>query len=148
MKIAVSVNGGKWTSPKTLKVKAGATIRVRATTRGYRSSTDQTMIQTVKVPKKTGGRSGVLSVEGGLDAAGDDAAAQAGCLLNPCEEPEESLTTIIKGLTSVPRNNQVLTELALDEPDSGSGKPITVRTSGSKSAPVTGYKKVGIKIKK
>ena len=148
VKIAVSVNGGKWTSPKSLKVKAGATIRVRTTTRGYRSSTDQTMTQTVKVPKKTGGRRGVLSVQGGLDAGGVDAEAEAGCLLTTCDEPEENLTTIINDIISVPRNNQVLAELALDEPDSGSGKPITIRTSGSKPAPVTGYKEINIKIKK
>ena len=57
-KMAVSVNGGKWTSPKSLRVKAGATIRVRTTMRGYRSATDQVLVQTIKVPKKTGGRTG------------------------------------------------------------------------------------------
>jgi hypothetical protein len=149
-KMAVSVNGGKWTSPKTLRVKAGATIKVRTTTRGYRSATDQVLVQTIKVPKKTGGRTGVLSVEGGLDAASDlgEGSDDAGCLLSECDEPEGSLDTIIKGITSVPRNNVVLADLALDEPDSGSGKAIDVHTSSNKSAPVVGGKSIQVNVRK
>ncbi len=149
-KMAVSVNGGKWTSPKSLRVKAGATIKVRTTMRGYRSATDQVLVQTIKVPKKTGGRTGVLSVEGGLDAASDleEGSADPGCLLSECDEPEGSLDTIIKGITSVPRNNLVLADLALDEPDSGSGKAIDVHTSSSKPAPVVGGKSIEISVRK
>jgi hypothetical protein len=149
-KLAVSVNGGKWSSPKSLRVKAGATIRVRTTVRGYRSATDQVLVQTIKVPKKTGGRTGVLSVEGGLDAASDlaDAGDGPGCLLSDCDEPAGSLDTIIKGVTSVPHNNEVLADLALDEPDSGSGTAIDVHTSSSKSAPVVGGKSIEISVRK
>ena len=149
-KLAVSVNGGKWSSPKSLRVKAGATIRVRTTMRGYRSATDQVLVQTIKVPKKTGGRTGVLSVEGGLDAASDlaDAGDGPGCLLSDCDEPAGSLDTIIKGVTSVPHNNAVLADLALDEPDSGSGTAIDVHTSSSKSAPVVGGKSIEISVRK
>ena len=43
-KMAVSVNGGKWTSPKMLRVKVGDTLRVRTTMRGYRSATDQKLV--------------------------------------------------------------------------------------------------------
>ena len=149
-RMAVSVNGGKWTSPKSLRVKAGSSIRVRTTMRGYRSATDQVLVQTIKVPKKTGGRTGLLSVEGGLDAASDlaDGSDDPGCLLSDCDEPEGSLDTIIKGVRSVPQNNLVLADLALDEPDSGSGKAIDVHASTGKPAPVVGGKSIEINVRK
>lgn len=149
-KVAVSVNGGKWSSSDNLKVKAGSTIRVRTTMRGYRSSTDENLVQTIKVPNKTAGRTGVLSVQGGLEAAsgeGDDS-GDAGCLLSDCDEPDGSLNSIIKGITSVPRNNQVLVDLALDEPDSGSGKAIDIPSASSKRAPVVGGESIEISVRK
>jgi len=48
----------------------------------------------------------------------------------------------------VPHNNAVLADLALDEPDSGSGTAIDVHTSSSKSAPVVGGKSIEISVRK
>lgn len=147
-KMAVSVNGGKYTTPNLLRVKVGDTLKVRTTMRAYRSATDENLVISVKVPKNTAGRTGVLSAQGGLDAAsGSDGPQDPGCLLTECDQSAGSLDAVIKDITSVPRNNQVVVDLSLDAPDTGTGKAIDVLAARSKRAPVTGQKGIEVEVR-
>ncbi|HET9647875.1 MAG TPA: SpoIVB peptidase S55 domain-containing protein [Microlunatus sp.] len=143
VKLAVSVNGGKFTSASSLRVKAGATLTVRATVRAYQSTADENVLTTIKVPKKGAGRSGSLSVTGGSSAAGDPQ-QDAGCLLEDCDAAQNGLDGAIRGITSPPQNNQVITKLSLD---SEAAPTITVSASKSKRAPVVGSRSIDITVR-
>ena len=58
--MGVSVNGGPFRSPDVLRVRAGATLKVRVRMRPYRSSGIETSILRVKVPVNASGRVGSL----------------------------------------------------------------------------------------
>lgn len=146
--IAVSVNGGKYTKPSRLKVKAGATLKVRVTTQAFRSSSTHNVTVQVKVSKKAAGSSGTLSVQGGLDVAqnGDDVESSSCLLDDTCDSaPATSLNSVIKGLTSAPRNNDVIVNLSLE---SDSGKTRAVSASTSESSVVTGEKDLVVSVHK
>ncbi len=66
-KLEVMVAGGKYTSAKTVRVKAGTKLKVRVSTRPYRSTTTTVNTLGLVVPKSAKGKSGDLSVIGGID---------------------------------------------------------------------------------
>ena len=66
-KLEVARPGGKYTSAKSLAVRAGERLKVRVSTRPYRGTTTTTKTLNLTVPKSAKGKSGLLSVTGGLD---------------------------------------------------------------------------------
>ena len=92
-KLQVSVNGGKYTSAKQLRVKVGDKLKLRVTLRPYRSATTKTTTLALTVPKSAKGQSGSLSATGGVDLAlGGDEDIDSECLLvGDCPAEEEEL---------------------------------------------------------
>ncbi len=138
VKVGVAVNGGSYTSPKTLRVKAGARLKVRVTLKRYRSASTITTVANLRVPRGASGESGVLSALGGLSTEpdpgnGDEGGSDSsGCLLDGsgCDNGQEgSLDDVISATRSAPRNDDVLAQLSLDSEDA--------QDSGSGSATVT-----------
>jgi hypothetical protein len=68
-KVEVSVNGGAFTTPKVLRVRTGATLRIRTALRRYQTSNTRTSTLTLTVPATAKGRTGSLLVTGGADLA-------------------------------------------------------------------------------
>ena len=122
--MTVSVNGGKYKKPAVLQVKVGDTLKVKVTTKPFQSNTKKTTTITIKVPAKAKGMSGSLDATGGLDAGQEDLDdVSLSCLLTGqgCDEDQQtnSLDAVIKGITSTPRNDDVVANLLLasDEED-------------------------------
>jgi hypothetical protein len=152
-KIEVAVNGGKYHSSKRLVVKAGAKLKIRVSTRPYRSTATTTHTLKMTVPKKAKGQSGSLSVLGGVTLArgGDDLVsdgATTGCLLDPasCSDPEEgSLDKVIKDITSAPRNDTIVAQLNLDSEDD-TAAPAATKTQRQKLT-VIGQRSIDVRIR-
>ena len=122
-KLQVSVNGGKYSSAKQLRVKVGDKLKLRVTLRPYRSATTKTTTLALTVPKSAKGQSGSLSATGGVDLAfgGDEDDIDSECLLvgNCPAEEEGSLDAVIKSITSAPRNDAVVADLTLESEEGG-----------------------------
>ncbi len=104
----VSVNGGAFRSPEVLSVPAGATLRVRARMRPYRSTAIKTSLFTMTVPANTSGRVGSLVVTGGAELAGSG-----------YEATGSTLNSLINGIKSKPRGDEVVARLDLEPLDGG-----------------------------
>ena len=104
----VSVNGGPFRSPEVLTVEAGNTLRVRARMRPYRSTAIKTSLFTMTVPANTSGRVGSLVVTGGAELAGSG-----------YEATGSTLNSLINGIKSKPRGDEVVARLDLEPLDGG-----------------------------
>lgn len=143
-KLAVSVDGGKYTTPKLLRVKGGALLRIRVTLRPFRSKALTTTTLTMRVPRQKG-RVGTLRVTGGATLAqgGDE---EEGCLISPeaCEDVNEpSLNSILSGLKNEWRNDQVAARLVLEADRPGQQ---TIRKTGKKRVAEVVYGDKGLAI--
>lgn len=143
--MAVSVNLGPFRTPNQLSVKAGSVLRVRVSMRPYRSLETTTSVVTIQVPSNAAGKVGVLSVTGGLDAASSEPEPDEGCLLSPetCEEQTEpTFDSLLRGLTSVPRNDQIVADLRLESEEgeqqraSAKGRPNPATVTGQRVLPI------------
>ena len=130
----VSVNGGPFVSPDLLSVPAGATLKVRVRMRPYRSTAVKTSIFTMTVPANTSGRVGSLVVTGGVDLA------SAGYVGNG-----QSLTSLINGIKSLPRNDEVVARLVL-EPVNGGTRPLTRTAKNRHSQTVAGQLELAVEV--
>ena len=148
-KLQVSVNGGKYTSPKLLKVKVGDKLKLRVTLRPFRSATTKTTTLALTVPKSAKGQSGLLSATGGVDLAfggGEDPDTEC-LLIGDCQADEEgSLDAVIKSITSAPRNDAVVADLTLESEDDGESTTVATATK-LKTRTVTGGRSIAITIK-
>ena len=126
-KLEVARPGGKYSSARTLPVRAGERLKVRVSTRPFRGTTTSTKVLNVTVPKSAKGKTGLLSVAGGLDLAlGGE--PEEGCLFEPegCgDDGEGSLDQLINSITSTPKNNAVVAQLYLESEDSDSVQTVT-----------------------
>ena len=130
----VSVNGGPFVSPDLLSVRAGATVKVRVRMRPYRSTAVKTSIFTLTVPANASGRVGSLVVTGGVDLA------SAGYIGNG-----QSLTSLINGIKSLPRNDEVVARLVF-EPVNGGTRPLTRTAKNRHSQTVTGQLELAVEV--
>jgi len=115
-KMTVSVNGGKYSSAKRLRVKAGAVLRIKVSLRPYRGTATTTTTLRMTVPKKARGRVGELVAIGGTELAqGLGEEFDEGCLFEDLcgDQGEGSLDDVLEGLTSAPRNDAVVAQLQL-----------------------------------
>ena len=147
-KLAVKVNGHAYSSAKSFRVKVGDKLRLKVTLRPYRSTTTTTTTLALTVPKAARGRSGVLSATGGLDYGSDDEEFDSECFLTgDCDdEPEGSLDSVIKSLTSTPRNDAVVADLSI-ESDEGDEAPVASSTK-LKTRVVNGSKGVHLSVRR
>ncbi len=146
-KMEASVNGGKYGSPKLLKVKVGDKLKVRVSVAPFRSSVVKTTTLALTVPKAAKGRSGSLAATGGVDAAegGEDVSIEC-LLIGECnEDGPSSFDALLKSVTSTPRNDAVIVDLAVETSEDFS---TVATTSKLKTRTVTGYKEMSIKVAK
>jgi hypothetical protein len=146
-KMEVARPGGNYTSAKSLAVKAGERLKVRVSTRPYRGTTTTTKTLYLTVPKSAKGKSGLLSVAGGLDLAGGGEPDE-GCLFEPegCSDDDEgSLDQVIKGITSAPKNNAIVAQLDLESDDSDAIQ--TVKATKHHTLTVTGERGILIAVR-
>jgi hypothetical protein len=129
----VSVNGGRFVSPDVLRVPAGATLRVRVRMRPYRSTSVHTSMFTLTVPANAAGRFGSLVVTGG-------ASLDAGYPGNG-----SSLNSLINGIRSKPRNDEVVARLVL-EPTNG-GSSLTRTDKNRHSQTVAGQRELAVEVR-
>lgn len=149
-KLEVSVNGGRYTSPKRLTVKVGAKLKLRVSTAPYRSTKATTTTLSMTVPKSARGRSGYLLAAGGVDLADSAGYADEECLLfgEGCEEAAaSSFDQVVSSLTSAPKNNALRTELVLEDDEDGEETTVASRST-SKDLTVTGTRDIAISIRR
>jgi hypothetical protein len=132
--VGVSVNGGPFRSPDVLRVPAGANLKVRVRMRSYRSSGIDTSILTLKVPRNASGRVGSLTVTGGADLGSEG-----------YEGIGTSLNSLIKGIKSKPRNDDVVASLLL-EPVDGGTRPLTRTVKNRRSQTVGGERQLDLEV--
>ena len=130
----VSVNGGPFRSPNLLSVPAGATLRVRVRMRPYRSTAVKTSLFTMTVPANTSGRVGSLIVTGGAELAGSG-----------YDTTGSSLDSLINGIKSKPRNDEVVARLVL-EPVNGGTRPLTRTLKNRHSQTVIGERELAVEV--
>lgn len=157
VKIEVAVNGGSYKTPKTLKVKAGAKLKVRVTMKRYRSTSTVTAVTDLKVPKGASRQSGLLSAVGGLSTGGDpdgkDGADDSACLLegSGCDNGQEgSLDDVISEIKKTPRNDDLLARLSFDdseESDEGTGSSAAVTSTVRQKLTVVGSRSIAVTVR-
>ena len=159
VKVEVAVDGGSYKAPKTLKVKAGAKLKVRVTMHPYRGTSTVTTVASLKVPKDASGQSGTLSALGGLSTSPDfedeDEGSTSGCLLDGsgCDNGEEgSLDDTISSIKEAPRNDDVVAQLSFDdkddEGDGGSGAgTATVESKVRQKVTVLGSRSISVVVR-
>jgi hypothetical protein len=149
-KLEVSVNGGKYSSPKRLTVKAGAKLKVRISTAPYRSTKATTTTLSLTVPKSARGRSGYLLGSGGVDLAADAGYADEECLLfgEGCDEGSAtSFQQVLSSLTSAPENNALQADLVLEDDEDGDETTVASKST-RKDLTVTGTRFIPISIRR
>jgi len=146
-KIEVSVNGGKYSTPRVLRVTGGSTLRIRVTMRPYQSTRPTTTTLSMTVPRAKG-RVGSLSVTGGADLAGGGQPDE-GCLISPelCEEQKEpSFNSLLADIANEWRNDEVAARLVLGPGAKGSS--VLRKTTKKRAAEVVyGEKELAIEIR-
>ena len=119
-RMRVAVNGGRYAKGSLVKAKVGDKLTVRVDLSPFRSTKSSFVKLRMVVPKSAKGLSGSVSAAGGIDLAqGSDDGASLECLLigeGCATDAEESLNSVIAGLTKAPHNDAVTAELVL-EPD-------------------------------
>ncbi|GAB3269544.1 SpoIVB peptidase S55 domain-containing protein [Kineosporia babensis] len=136
--------GKTWVPLKDVEVSPGATLPVRATLKGYRSSDEKrTLNLNLTVPEEsTSGSSGWLSVQAGdSDWYYDEQkAAEEG------EDPD-ALDELIEELNNLPAGNSVSSQLTLYSED-GEGEPLTTsRTKEVDGAVAWYYNEFSVSVK-
>lgn len=142
--MSVSVNLGPFQTPRVLRVKPGQMLRVKVTVRPYRSLQTETSIVNVRVPSNARGKTGVLTVTGGVDLAADP--PDDGCLLTPeaCEEQTEpTFDTLLRSLTSSPRNDEIVADLLLESEE---GEQQKVSAKSQQPVTVTGQRELAVEV--
>ena len=129
----VSVNGGRYRSPEVLTVEAGDTLRVRARMRPYRSTAIKTSLFTMTVPAKTSGRVGSLVVTGGAELAGSG-----------YEATGSTLNSLISGIKSKPRGDEVVARLDLEPLESG--RTLTRTAKNRHTRTVIGEREMAVEV--
>lgn len=130
-KLAVSVNGARYTSPEQLAVPAGAKLRVRISTAPYRSAKATTTTLALTVPKSAKGRSGALLAIGGASLAQASSAENEECIIfgEGCsDDGPGTLTEVISTITEAPKNNAVQAQLVLQSTEDGEPAPAVTKT--------------------
>jgi hypothetical protein len=148
-KVQVSVNGGKYSTPKQLRVKAGAKLKVRVSLAPFRSTSATTTTLSMTVPKSARGQSGALLTSGGLDLAEESGANAEECVFfgEGCPESDGSLNAVIKSITSAPRNDTVAAQLLLQSEDAE--EPVTAATASKRAKlTVTGQRSIPITVQR
>ncbi|GAB3269539.1 SpoIVB peptidase S55 domain-containing protein [Kineosporia babensis] len=98
---------GKWVKlTSTQSVSSGATIPLRATLTAYRSTKQVTVPLTVRVPKKSSGYTGALTISDGLSAL-------------PATREPNSLNGLLNQLRNTPSSDSVISQVDLDTPTGG-----------------------------
>jgi hypothetical protein len=133
--MAVSVNGGPFRSPAVLSVPAGATVKVRVRMRPYRSTSVKTSYFTMTVPANAAGRVGSLVVTGGVNAASGGYPVTG-----------SSLTALINGIRSLPRNDELVARLVL-EPQNGGTRPFTRTAKNRHSQAIAGQRELAVEVR-
>jgi hypothetical protein len=145
-KLAVSVNGGKYTAAKSLRLKVGDKLKLKVTLRPYRSTTTKTTTIALTVPKTAKGQSGVLSASGGSDLGSDEDFDLKCYLTGDCAEDEEgSLDSVINSITDAPRNDAVVADLSV-ESDEGDETSVATATK-LKTRTVSGSRSIEVSIR-
>ncbi len=147
--VKVSVNGGKFRTRSSLKVKPGARLRIRVDLSRFRSNAVAARTTlAVRVPKSMRGKSGELAVIGGqtlAEANGNDLE----CLLDPdsCGEAD-SIDDAIDEITSAPQNNAVVATLGIDLGGDDEELVPVAGASTRQSLTVTGAEVLPIRVKR
>lgn len=104
-------------------------MKLKVTLRPFRSTTTTTATLALTVPKSVRGHSGQLSAAGGSDLGSDDEDFDSECFLtDECEDGDEgSLDSVIKSITSGPRNDAVVADLSI-ESDKGDDASVASST--------------------
>ena len=125
---------GKWVALKDETTAApGASIPLRATLKGYRSSDSVTVPLTVSVPDAApSGSTGTLTIEDGLSAAYE----------GDYQEPE-SLTDLIKQLKDAPSSDQLVSKASID---TESGPLTSLRTADVDAAVASYYQQIAVTV--
>lgn len=151
-KMEISVDGGRY-STRRVTVKAGARLTIRVSTAPFRSTRATTTTLRLTVPKSARGRSGVLTVNGGVNLAqqGEDDVS-AGCLLagQGCGTPEATtLDAVIKGLQTAPRNDEVVAQLLLasDSEDEEADATVVASARRTQRLTVTGSRGIEVTVR-
>ncbi|MGI3786526.1 MAG: hypothetical protein ACRYG2_37760, partial [Janthinobacterium lividum] len=119
-KVEVSVDGGKtWSSPSSVRVKAGKKLTVRTTVKPYQATIPTTSVTTLTVPRSAKGEVATLAVTGGSSFGEDDDSDATACLLDEsCADTDgASLDKTITGIESAPRNDDLVVALQTDSDD-------------------------------
>lgn len=160
-KIRVSKDNGKtWHKPTVVQVKAGTKLLVETTVKPYQGTKATTKVTRLTVPKSAKGQALALAVEAGTDLAqGSDepSSDDSACLLDGSCDTDEAATldTVIKGLQSAPRNDDLVVSLQTDDEgsddqgDEGSAEGPSVLASSRVRQPevVTGSKVVPVVVR-
>ena len=153
--MAVSVNKGKFRSPKQLRVKVGAKLAIRVGLRSYRGTTTRTTTLKMTVPKSARGQSGLLTAVGGAELAqGFGEEFDEGCFFTGqgCDDQAAgSLDAIMDEITSAPRNDTVVAQLELEPDDFEDfflpSKPAVTKTKAQKLT-VVGSRSMGLSVRR
>lgn len=152
-RMRVSVNSGPYATSTTVKVRPGDKLTVRVDLSPYRSTSSTSTKLRMVVPKTAvKGQSGVVAATGGVDYSDNsDSSDDLGCLLfGECEESEDgSFDKLLTDLTSTPRNDAVVAELALESDDEKSDAKAApaVTTTKQQKLTVTGSRSIAITIR-
>jgi hypothetical protein len=148
-KLEVSVDGGRFTSPKRLTTRVGAKLKVRVSTAPHHSTKATTTTFAMTVPAKARGKSGALLAVGGLDLAAAQGYADEECALfgEGCATVEaSSFSTLLTSLSSSPKNNALQTQLVLE---GGDGSEVVAATKTvHKNLTVTGERDIAVTIRR
>jgi hypothetical protein len=149
--MAVSVNGGKYSSAKRLNAKVGAKLRIRVSLQPYRGTTTTTTTLNMTVPKKARGQSGELAAVGGVELAqGFGESFDEGCFFTgDCEEESfGSLNAIMKDITGAPRNDAVVAQLSLDSQDEEGTSTPAASTTRLQNLTVAGVRSITLNVRR
>ncbi len=147
-KVEVKGSNGKFSSPKSITVKAGAKIEVRVTLRPYKSTKTSTTTLTLTVPKSAKGRSGELNIAGGKTLAESGAEEDLSCLFEGagCSEEDGSLDATIKTINAPARNDSIVVRALLVDRDSDDTK-VSATAKKQQKYVVTGARNIDLDVK-
>ncbi len=145
----VSVDGRRFTTANELTVRPGAVLQVRVVMLPYRSQRARTLDFIVRVPRSAAGLRGGIFAWGNGEGGGEE--FEGDCMLDdgPCmDEEQQSLDTILRSVSSRPRNDQVALTLHLGDGDEEQYEP-PVQVSKVARAPqvVIGGHEVAINVR-
>ncbi|MFL6065872.1 MAG: SpoIVB peptidase S55 domain-containing protein [Friedmanniella sp.] len=150
-KMEVSVNGGRYSSARRLTVKVGAKLKIRVSLRPFHQTTTSTTTLTMTVPKSARGRSGELAAVGGVSLGQDLEDGSEGCLLagGGCADPADvSLSSLMKAITSAPRNDAVVAQLLLQSDDEEASSVTAASSTRLQKLTVSGARSITLTVRR